>query len=296
MDFVIGSCQTLHYTPLKLTFTTPKNWWLEDKPFLFGILASFQELWVLGRQDLIPTIIQVPQKSGHACCSLTLACYSILLMVQKSGKNQLRLVVYPIIYKCFIYIYIHPRWCRISYKSTRILTDLLRTDMRPKDIVLKVWFGLLHHTLTTLLDPEMWCSSYKTLFPYRTTLTPMNVEHSLQKHHFPLPSPKFDKDVSLNHYYTFTQLVSTSVPSTMLNWVRPRTVTGWEPQPKSIAMKPFYRIIILYPHWQTGFMYNITPFFQDWYFRSWMSQIWCFTSPPRKSPVHPPKSAGRITK
>ena len=107
----------------------------------------------------------------------------------------------PLFWRCFegfLYI-IHPRWCRISYKSTGILTDLLRTETWPKDIVLKVWFRLLHHTLTTLLDPEMWCSSYKTLFPYWTTMTPMNVEHSLQKHHFPLPSPKFDKDVSLNH-------------------------------------------------------------------------------------------------
>ena len=37
--------------------------------------------------------------------------WTILLMVQKSGVHQLRLVVYPIVCK----VYINPRWCRISF-------------------------------------------------------------------------------------------------------------------------------------------------------------------------------------
>ena len=37
--------------------------------------------------------------------------WTILLMVQKSGVHQLKLVVYPIVCK----VYINPRWCRISF-------------------------------------------------------------------------------------------------------------------------------------------------------------------------------------
>ena len=139
-------------------------------------------------------------------------------MVQKCGIHRLRLVVYPIIYKGF-YILDIPGGAGFLPSTVGILTDLLRTDMRPKDIVLKVWFGLLHHTLTTFLDPEMWCSSYKTLFPYRTTLTPMNVEHSLQKPSLSTSITGIWKEC-VPKSLPFTELVSTSVPSTMLNWAQ----------------------------------------------------------------------------
>ena len=39
----------------------------------------------------------------------------LLLMVQKSGKKQLRRIVYPAIYRIF---FLHPRWCRISEPLT----------------------------------------------------------------------------------------------------------------------------------------------------------------------------------
>jgi len=41
----------------------------------------------------------------------------ILLMVQKSGDHQLRLVVYP----RYLHSFIHPTWCRISSINSMVI-------------------------------------------------------------------------------------------------------------------------------------------------------------------------------
>ena len=59
----------------------------------------------------------------------------LLLMVQKSGVHQLRLVDYPIIYRFFL----HPRWSRISSINSRTMGSLFEIDML--SIVQSVGFG-----------------------------------------------------------------------------------------------------------------------------------------------------------
>ena len=76
--------------------------------FISFIFTILNPLSFLEKRCVIP--IQRKDNLPSNILLIIVAYEGILLMVQKSGKHQLRLVVYTIIYRFFL----HPRWCRIS--------------------------------------------------------------------------------------------------------------------------------------------------------------------------------------
>lgn len=85
----------------------------------------------------------------------------------------------------------------------------------------------------------------------------------------------------------------------MLNWVWPRTVTGWEPHPKSCSksiLSCYYTISPL----TTGFMYNMTHFFRILILGGWIFPNYGALHPPPKkitcsSPKNPKSVHRQVT-
>ena len=79
-------------------------------------------------------------------------CREILLMVQKSGDHQLRLVVYPIIYR----VYLHPKWGRIS--SINSMTNLRKSHLlsrfRVDTRLCHIWGIFYHPSLDFCWNPH----------------------------------------------------------------------------------------------------------------------------------------------